>query len=157
VNSFEIRPAQPTDIDDLVEMGREFFEASPFAQMTTWDELSFRVTIASLLVGSIHGSLLVAVANEREVAGMAASVIFPIYFNIETNISQEIFWFVRPEYQTGIGADLLDELEADSMRKGANIFMSACLAGKRDKALDRVYQRRGYTPSENLYMRKLSS
>lgn len=152
----EIRPAEPKDLLEIIEMGREFFEQSGNDAFTTFDEPSFTATAIALISGVSNGSLLVAESAERLV-GMTACVVFPFYANMATKIGQEIFWFVKPDHRNGVGASLLDELEADARRKGADVFMSAAIAGLRDKAIGRVYQRRGYRPAENTYIRKLSS
>jgi hypothetical protein len=52
---------------------------------------------------------------------------------------------------------LLDELEADARRKGAEVFMSAAVVEQCDGAVGRVYQGPGVKPLENPYARKLSS
>lgn len=152
----EIRHAEEKDIGEILVMGRMFFDESPFTGFSTFDVDSFHATVIALISGSAEGSLLV-VDTGSGLSGMAASVIYPLYFNLKTLIGQEIFWFMKPEHRNGIGDTLLDELEADSMNKGAVVFMSASLAGGRDKAFERLYRRRGYAPAENSYMRKLSS
>lgn len=152
----EIRHANEGDVLDLVDMGQNFFEESGLSDVAAWDALSFEVTVRTLLSGAVRGSLLVA-EQETILVGMTGAVIFPLYCNLKLQLAQEIFWFVDPDYRKGLGGSLLDELEADCRRKGADIFMSAQIAGQRDDAFARLYQRRGYRPSENLYMRKLSS
>lgn len=150
----EIRHAEARDFEALLDMGREFFEQSGNGAFTTFDEASFTATIMSLMGGA--GALLVAESADR-VVGMAASVVFPFYANMNTKIGQEIFWFCKPDHRNGLGEALLDELEADAGRKGAHVFMSAAISGLRDGAIARVYQRRGYRPSENTFIRRLSS
>jgi GNAT superfamily N-acetyltransferase len=152
----EIRHAEPKDLFELIEMGREFLEQSGNGEFTTFDEASFTTTIIGLMGGISGGTLLVAESGERAV-GMAACVVFPFYANMNTKIAQEIFWYAKPDFRNGVGAALLDELEEDARRKGADVFMSAAIAGLRDGAIGRVYERRGYKPVENSYIRKLSS
>ena len=151
----EIRRAEPKDFVDLIDMGREFLEQSGNS-FTTFDEPSFSATLISLMSGVNGATLLVAESAGRAV-GMAASVTFPFYANANTRLAQEIFWFVKPDFRSGLGAALLDELEAEAKRSGAAVFMSAAIAGLRDGAIGRVYERRGYKPLENTYLRKLSS
>lgn len=151
-----IRHAEPKDMVELIEMGREFFEQSGNGAFTTFDEPSFTMTLMALMGGVSSGTLLVAESAERCV-GMAGSVVFPFYANMNTKIGQEIFWWCKPDFRNGIGAALLDELEAEAGRKGADVFMSAAIAGQRDGAIARVYQRRGYRPSESTFIRRLSS
>lgn len=152
----EIRIAEAKDLPDIVDMGREFFEQSGNGAFTTFDESSFIATVIGLMSGVANGTLLVA-ESAGSVIGMAAHVVFPFYANAQTKIGQEIFWYCKPDFRNGIGSDLLDELEADARRKGADVFMSAAIAGLRDGAVARVYQRRGYKPLENSYIRKLAS
>lgn len=151
-----IRPAEPNDLPELIEMGREFFEQSGNGRFTTFEDASFATTVTSFLSSSATTSLLVA-ESAYQLVGMAACVVFPFYFNLQTRVGQEIFWFVKPDFRTGVGFALLGELEADARRKGADVFMSAAIAGLRDGAIGRVYERRGYRPAENTYIRKLSS
>jgi GNAT superfamily N-acetyltransferase len=153
----EIRRAKHEDLNRVLELGREFFGESPFAGLAPWDDDSFVTTIAAFLSEAVEGSLLVAQRADGSIVGMAGAVIFPLYFNMNFRMAQEIFWFVQPDERKGAGTALLDALEVETRKMGADVFMSASLAGKRDKALDRVYQRRGYTPAENIYMRRLSS
>lgn len=152
----EIRPAEPKDLVAILEMGREFFEQSGNSAFTTFDEPSLAATVIGLMSGVGNGALLVAEADGQAV-GIAAHVVFPFYANMNTKLGQELFWFVKPDFRKGLGAALLDELEADARRKGADVFMSAAIAGLRDAAIGRVYQRRGYKPAENTFIRKLSS
>ncbi|HDA7473283.1 TPA: GNAT family N-acetyltransferase, partial [Staphylococcus aureus] len=150
----EIRHAEPKDLPEVIEMGREFFDQSG-NNFTVFDEASFTATVIALMSGVSNGSLLVAESADRLV-GMTACVVFPFYANMATKIGQEIFWFVKSDHRNGIGASLLDELEADARRRGADVFMSAAIAGLRDKAIGRVYEKRGYKPAENTYIRRLS-
>lgn len=156
LNSGSIRHAQPEDLVDLLEMGREFLDHSGNSAFSSFDEPSFTTTIIALMSGVSGGALLVA-DSAGQAVGMAACVVFPFYGNMNTKIGQELFWFCKPDFRNGFGIALLDELEAEAKRKGADVFMSAAVAGLRDGAIARVYQRRGYKPSENTFIRRLSS
>jgi hypothetical protein len=151
-----IRHAAPNDLRAIVDMGREFFEQSGSQNFTTFDESSFIATTIALMSGVSGGIILVAEVAE-ECVGMASSVMFPFYCNNATKISQEIFWFVKPDCRNGIGATLLDELEAEALRGGAHVFLTAALPGLRDRAIGRVYEKRGYRPAENTFVKRLSS
>lgn len=152
----EIRYATPDDVPALLAMGREFFAASGLSDLASWDDGSFKAICQSLMDDAVLGSLLV-VECDGELVGMAGSVIYPLYCNHAVLMGQEVFWFVQPDHRTGIGATLLDELEADARCKGAVLFISAQIAGQRDEAFARVYARRGYRPSENTFIRRLAS
>jgi GNAT superfamily N-acetyltransferase len=150
-----IRTATVEDVEEIIEMGRGFYDESPFASISTFDEGSLRLTILALINGSMQGGLLVAEADR--LVGMAAYVIFPLYFNMQTKIGQEVFWWVRPEHRRGVGSRLMDELEAEAKRNGAKVFIGANLSGEHDAAFARLYRRRGYMPGEQTHIRILSS
>jgi hypothetical protein len=151
-----IRPAESRDMPELIEMGRDFFGQSGNSAFTTFDERSFATAMGTLINGVIPGCLLVAESADQLV-GMTACMVFPLYFNVQTLVAQDLFWFCKPDFRNVVGAVLLDELEADAGRKGAEVFMSAAVVGQCDGAVGRVYQRRGFSPLENTHARKLSS
>jgi len=152
----EIRAATPDDVISIVEMGKAFFEESPFASIAEWDAGSFQATVLSLMSGSTPGGLLVA-ESDGKLVGMAGYVIFPLYFNMSVFGGQEVFWYCRPEHRTGIGSTLMDELEIDAAKSGASFFIGAHLSGERDAAFSRLYRRRGYIPGESTHIRILAS
>lgn len=152
----EVRHATPDDVVSLVEMGKAFFEESPFASIASWDAGSFQTTVLSLMSGSVAGGLLVADCGGKLV-GMAGYVIFPLYFNMSIFVGQEVFWWCHADHRNGIGGDLMNEMETDAIKAGASLFIQANLAGKRDGAFSRLYRKRGYAPAENTFMRRLSS
>lgn len=151
-----IREIAARDVPEVIDMGRAFFEESPFTAFATWDEGSFRLTVLSMLSGSAPGGILVA-EDEGKLVGMGAYVVFPLYFNMSTSLAQEVFWYCLPEHRKGIGSDLMDAMEAEAKRKGASVFMGANLSGEHDAAFARLYRRRGYVPGENTHLRILAS
>lgn len=151
-----IRDIAAKDVPEVMEMGRAFFEESPFTSFASWDEGSFQLTVLSMLSGSAPGGLLVA-EDDGKLVGMAAYVIFPLYFNMRVQIAQEVFWYCLPEHRNGVGSDLMDALEAEAKRKGASVFIGANMSGERDAAFARLYRRRGYVRGENTHLRILAS
>lgn len=151
-----IRAGCAEDIGGLVHLGMRFFEEAGLSDIAEWDTPSFMSTLAYLIDENMPSTLLV-VEKDSTLIGMAGGVLFPFYFDLKSSAFQEVFWFIEPEFRKGIGGQLLDELEADARRKGADVFISAHIAGQRDEAFGRVYAKRGYRPSENTYIRRLSS
>lgn len=151
-----IRHAEPGDLPAIIDMGRDFFDASGSAEFTTFDDASFVTTVMALMSGLSGGVLLVAEIGEKCV-GMAAGICYPFYANHATKCGQELFWYVKPDFRNGVGTALLDELENQALLGGAKVFVTAALAGLRDKAIGRLYERRGYRPAENCFLKRLSS
>lgn len=151
----EIREAGIIDMPALLRMGRSFFEQAGLSGLAQWDDASFEAT-AQMLIASDFGVLLVAESDGHGV-GMAGALIFPAYFNVATFIGQELFWFVEPEHRFGVGAALIERLEAEARNRGASLFIAGAMAGLRDAAIARLYARRGYRPTEHSFIRALAS
>ena len=149
-----IRDAHEGYLTDIVRMGEEFFNESGFAAVTTWDDETFLRTAVMLMIGD--DGLLLAAEEGGRVIGMAGGVIFPFFMNANQRIAQELFWWVSPDYRAGIGNVLLEQLEAEASRRGADVFLTANIAGERDGAFKRLYMQRGYKPSENMFMKVLN-
>lgn len=152
----KIRHANEGDLFALVNMGQDFFAESGLQDVASWEPQSFEATCRAIIDELVVGSILVA-ERDNELIGMTGGVLFPLYCNLSLVCCQELFWFVMPEHRAGVGGALLDELEAEAKRKGASVFISAQIAGQRDEAFARLYRKRGYRPSENTYIRRLSS
>jgi GNAT superfamily N-acetyltransferase len=151
-----IRLATEPDGPSLLRLGRAFFVQSGLSDVATWDDESFGRSVRALVVNKEPGFLLVA-EHDGQIVGMAAAVVFPAYFNLNTRVAQEIFWFVDESHRFGAGAALIEELEKVAQERGATVFMSAAIAGLRDAAIARLYARRGYRPVENTFVKALAT
>jgi predicted N-acetyltransferase YhbS len=149
-----IRAARTDDIPAIMRMGRQFFDAAGWPEVTTWDEASVSATLTGLIGGAIPGALLVA-ERERDLVGMVAFMAFPFYFNHAATVAQEIFWWVEPGQRFGVGAALLDAFEAEGAKRGATVFIVSAVARLRSDVLARFYARRGYHAAENTFIRKI--
>ena len=149
-----IRPAVEPDIPAIMRMGRAFFDAAGWPEVTSWDDASVELTLRGLIGGELAGGLLVA-EHDGAPVGMASFMVFPFYFNHQVTVAQEIFWWVEPAHRFGIGATLLDAFEDAARARGACVVIVSAVARLRSDVLARFYQRRGYQAAENTFIRKL--
>ena len=66
----------------------------------------------------------------------------------------EAMWYVRKE-DRGQGMKLLDAAEDLARTVGCERIHIAHLANREGRVLSRLYKRRGFTPSENFYVKEL--
>lgn len=149
-----IRAAVPSDAARIAELGERFFNEAGWPQVATWHEDSVRDFLGVL---SAHGVLLVAEVG-GVVVGMAGACIFPAYFNRDLKMAQELFWYVEEAHRKGkaIGAELLRAMEDAAKAKGAVVVIMSSVAKLRSEALDRLYGRDGYRPSEITYIKRVA-
>lgn len=88
--------------------------------------------------------------------GFAGAVVFPAFFDSQTLLAQELFWWVSPEHRkAGVATELLEALEAAAKSHGAKALFMLCLDDLDGERVSRMYERRGYRPTERLFLRKL--
>lgn len=143
-----VRLATLEDLPRLTEMAKAFLNESGYADFYGTDDQSIESTLTNLINSE---SLLTDGGN-----GMVGFLVFPMYFNVNHIVSQEMFWWVSKEKRgTKLGIELLIEAEKQSKKLGAkSMFMISLDHLHGDKVGD-LYKRMGYTKNEQVYMRRL--
>lgn len=143
-----IRPATESDIPALVEMGRRFFDASGYEDITEYDPETVTRTFHLLMNGGV-----LLVVDSDGVVGAAGAMVYPFYFNAAHMTGQELFWWVDPEYR-GVGNDLRKALETAVQEKGAKSFSMIALERLNPELVGALYRRAGYRASEHSYIKR---
>lgn len=145
-----VRLAASADVPALCVLGKQFFNASGYGDLSEWDAASFEATLRAIIEGRVLGGIFVF-ESDSAVVGMAGFLTSPFFFNLRTLIAQEMFWFVAPGHQAGML--LLDAMEMRAKGQGATVFIMSSLSGHRDPALARLYTKRGYRAAENTFIK----
>jgi len=149
-----IRYASPNDGPWLLDMGEAFFrEAGHHDKTGHFDPVSFGHAIDAL--GS-HDLLLVAEEDGKPV-GMAGADVGRAFWNHQTILGREAFWYIGKDYRKGQGRALLEGLEQAAKRAGATLFdvVAEEGEGRRGDALARLYRAAGYSPAERVFRKRL--
>lgn len=147
-----IREAVVDDTPRLVEMGAAFFDLTPYRNVTVFDDRSFEASLHRYMASPDWS---VRVLDHRgAAAGMAISVVYPLYFNESHRTGQEMVWWVEPE-RRGRGMELHFEMERWARGQGARSFSMGAVAGLRDDTLAEAYRHQGYQRSETMFLRGL--
>lgn len=137
-----IRQARLSDIPRIVEMGAKFHAMSDYT-FVEYDP----VASAAFLEATIQNPDGIVLCHEQ---GMIGGALVPLYFNPAKRVAVETFWWADAN-----GMALLDHFEWWAEARGAVAVTLSCLGNKRDKALGRVFERRGYSKAETSYMRAI--
>lgn len=146
-----IRQPTPDDMPALIDMGRAFNEDAGYTELVPFDERSFALNIGLLAKA---GLVLVADKGRGPIA-MAAAPIGAAFCNSEVLFAREQFWYVQPDHRQGLGRELFGTLEKVVTGHGVKFFDVVAETGKRDRALARIYEAAGYSPSERTFRKVL--
>lgn len=147
-HDIHVRDAEPRDIPAMLEMAERFIEIAwgrvgvPFDPETCADLLT-------RLIQAPEGILLV----NGSCTAMIGAVVYPWHFNRNVLTAIELFWWSEPK--SGAAMALWNEAERRALGMGAKTFNMALQDHLRPEALSRLYQRRGYQPSERIFIREL--
>lgn len=83
--------------------------------------------------------------------GFLLANIYPLSFNAKVFVASELGFYD----EAGNGGKLLEAFEAWARERGARMIDVATIAGARDAAVGRLYERRGFSRSEIHYVKRL--
>ena len=143
-----IRLAIKSDIENLIRMSELFFNVSGYNEITSFNKEDSRELLSNLID---LGTLLTDGKH-----AMIGFVIFPLFMNKSTVISQELFWWVdKGSRGSKIGIELLKGAEKISKESGATVMNMLSLEDLNGEKVNNLYQRLGYKRKEQSYMRVL--
>jgi len=147
-----IRPAVPADAPRMLEMGYQQFLGSEWHKRdAAFDPPSFLEYLEQL---DRTGLMLVADTGER-VVGMYGGSISPLMCDRNVLLFLGTFWYCEPEFRKEAGLPLLAAAEKAAKARGVRFNVVSIDDGERSAALNRLYQRAGYGPAEQVYMKGL--
>lgn len=140
-----IRTATLADMPVLIEMGRRFHAASPWAHMPINEAV-----LTNSMAGFIEGEASEVFVLE-DLTGGIGLFVSPVYF-ADGLVAQEVFWYCEAPRK---GRWLLEVAESWAANMGASHMSMICLEGENTDIVGKLYERRGYRPTEHTYMKAL--
>lgn len=138
-----IREAVESDIPALMGVAREFVPQSGLP----WDlcEASMEAALRRFITAD-EATVFIGAGG-----GAAGVMVIPCWMNSSVTVGQELFWWGAD----GDGMPLLAAIEDWARRKGAALFAMMSLEALRPHAVAALYRRRGYRPTEHVFVRSL--
>lgn len=133
------RRATLEDLDQIVRWGRDFHAYGPWADRVPYDENSIRSSITAMLEGEAAAIFVCE-------GGMCGGILFPMYFNHDHLVAQELFWWSVPGSKSGTAVRAAWENWARDA--GASSILMTCLADNREPGMRRLLRSQGFTPVE---------
>lgn len=147
-----IRPAAASDIPTIAALGEKFHAQAG------WDEIDYCAEdCAASLAAFLEAGCFICLVSETDGAinGMAAGVVSPVYFNASHLSGEELFWWVDDGAPQLTGIRLLDALERAARERGCATWQMKSLARLGGDRMTALYERRGYRPTEQSFMKRL--
>ncbi len=139
----QIRPAQPHDLVQLLEMGRLMhaesprFRPVPFSTEKAQQLIEQLISRGGAFVAEVDGALV----------GMFGGVVFEHFFST-TKMAADVVLYVTPEYRGGsLAARLVHAFERWAIEAGADELVLGVSTGIEAERTAGLYERLGYERS----------
>jgi len=147
-----IRAATTSDIPAIAALGEEFH------RQAGWDEIEYSREDCAASLGLFMASdvfLCLVAEHDGQIVGMASGIVSPVYFNTSHLSGEELFWWVSEGASQLTGIRLLDALENAARERGCASWQMKALARLNGERMVKLYERRGYRASEQLFIKRL--
>lgn len=146
-----IREAAPADAPEIARLGQRFFDQAGWSDCLEYNEADCAASLARM-IGADH---FVCLVSGEPINGMVSGVFGPAYFNASQVMGEELFWWVSDDAPQMTGIRLLSALEDAARAKGCVAFQMKSLARLGGDRMAKLYERRGYRPSEAAFIKRL--
>lgn len=148
--SVEIKFVEADKLDSITPLAKQFWQEGKL--IGNYDESSFVANWANLINQNV-GRIIGAYRNNKLIGilGFVASKD-P---NDNVLVSQEMFWFVDPQYRKGEGLLLLNAYEKIATDIGVKRIGMVHLNEIHSEKLAKLYTKRGYKITETHYMKEI--
>ena len=147
-----IRKAKIEDEPAVFDMVRKFYNKA-------FDEFNvdFNEETAHKIGKELIKNHLVFVSCDADkVTGCIGGFIVPSQFDANASMFQETLWYVDKEYRNSRDSlRLFSSVENYCKENGVTHIIMASLGNRRDEALSRFYDKRGYTHFETTYIKSI--
>lgn len=145
-----IRPANLSDIPQMLVNARRFIDSTPYKDFP-YDDASMTEAFHQMME---DGLCFVVVGEDGEThLGGVGAVKGPLFFKRDANVASERFWWVVPDDRgVGVGKLLLKKLFQAAKEQDCQFLMMISLA---DLKVDAIYKSMGMTETEHCFLRAL--
>ncbi len=150
----ELKIATWDYLPDILEMCEKFHQNTPFSGIEEYDESRVADIIISIIENPTD-KIAIVLVDEGKAVGMVLGVTSTSIFNYG-KVATELAWWVNPEYRGKKSLELMKAYEywAVNVAKCSVVQMSL-LEDENLEGVDRIYKRKGYSPVERAYVKKV--
>lgn len=148
--SVEIKFVEADKLDSITPLAKQFWQEGKL--IGNYDESSFISNWTNLIKQDV-GRIIGAYRGDKLI-GMFGFVVSKDP-NDNVLVSQEMFWFVDPQYRKGEGLLLFNAYEKIVTDIGVKRIGMVHLESIHSEKLEKLYKKRGYKTIEKHYMKEI--
>jgi GNAT superfamily N-acetyltransferase len=149
-----VRNATAEDLPRYLHLGRMFHAASPMHNVVPFDEEGYAKFYLQAIEIPTVGMWLAEMENE--IVGIAGAILYPLYFNPNALVAQELWWWLTPKSRgSGAGALMFRQIENWAKENGASAVFMIALEDSRAKKMEHLYARAGFRPMERTFIKEV--
>jgi GNAT superfamily N-acetyltransferase len=151
-----VNKATVNDIEDYIGMCAKFHSKSTIKDYAVFDVESMQ---AFLLNALSNPDIAVFVCkDDNKLIGITAGLVFPLYFNHNYKVAQELWWWLEPEARgSGAGDLMYKALESWAKEKEANAMFMIALEDEKVETMAKLYKRKGFVGTERTFIKELNN
>ena len=149
-----VRSATKDDLKQYVKLAETFHAASPMHDVIDFDPKGYAEFYTLALQNESMGIWLAEI--EDKVVGIVGAIAYPLYFNPNALVVQELWWWLDPAFR-GEGNKMFKQIELWAKKRNASALFMIALEDDRAAKMEKVYQRAGFKPIERTFMKKVTS
>lgn len=150
-NELTLRLVQYQELSEVITVVQKFFDEGfligklkPEVFTQTW----------TTIITSGMGAIIAAYRGSNMIGTLGFMIMNDP--NDGELVSQEMFWFVDPQYRKGEGLKLLNRYEEIAKQIGVKRIGLAHMLSDNNTTLSKLYIRKGYRPMETHYFKEIS-
>lgn len=149
-----IKIATLEDLPGVLNVVKNFFDNSPFNGLAEFDPSIASDTAKNIILGPKENGVVLIYITGGVVKGILAGLAHQMMFS-KDKVATELCWWVDEDARSKESLDLIEAYEFWAEKVGCTITTMANLTGETGERLDKYYKRRGYTPLETAYGKKV--
>lgn len=151
-----VRRPEYADLGRYTELAVEFIAAAPISKLVAITPDN----VADFLIRAVDNSDvgMWMASKDGVVVGICGALRYPLYFNPQHTIVQELWWWLTPDARgSGAGQAMYKKLERWAKESDAAALFMIALDDDRVEKTSKFYARAGYKPLERTFAKGAES
>jgi hypothetical protein len=144
------------DLNEYLDMLNTFHKNSTIKQQAKFDRQSCSDFLISCSANK--DIVILSCKDNDKLIGITGGLLFPLYFNINYKVVQELWWWVEEDKRgSDCGKLLYNALESWAKHKQADAFFMIALEDSKVETMAKVYKRKGFKGMERTFIKELKN